>query len=312
MKELDEIVYEKTGKQIEELNKKELLTLLSEISIEEKEYNSEETKNMIKHNKKNLFCNKPGYNNLGEREFLTKEEIRSYYVKLKLLWSKQLKEDGVKLPQLYSGNSYTLDSLVLIYLFHKFKKKVSKQELSRFLKNMGRPSNNMQQARHLGQQKGWYIISGQRKDIGSKKYNLKSGDYALISVKKPYPSFRAEKRNCSLTESKWEEIKNSYDNRCATCGSKEGQPHLYYKSHKTQLTKGHMDPQKPLSNNNVIPQCQMCNRSSLNNFVFDKKGRVKAVNNPDFIKNSSEEIQKEIFKILQEKFSNIQVKISEG
>lgn len=206
------------------------------------------------------------------------------------------------MPQLYRGSSFTIDSLVLVYLLKKFKQRVSKKELSRFLKNMGTPSSNMQQARHLGQQKGWYIISGQRGDIGSFKYNLRSGDYALISLKDSYPSYRPEKRNGVLLDSEWKNIKKNYNNRCATCGSKEGDTHLYFNSHITKLTKGHMDPRNPLTISNTIPQCQMCNRSSLNNFVFDKKGRVKAINNPNFINNSSVDVQKEVLKILKKKF----------
>jgi hypothetical protein len=222
---------------------------------------------------------------------ITDEEIQSLFNKLKKEYDNNLAKQGVKFFNLYRGDDYSKNALVLIYLYKNFKKKVSKQELISFLSKMDNPSEDVQQARHLAQQKGWYIISGQRGDIGKDKYNLKSGDYALISTKEKYPSYKPKKRDLTLNKDTWEKIKKEYNYRCATCGSKEGEANLRYPSSKTKLTQGHMDPNKELTYKNTIPQCNMCNRPSRNYFVFDKRGRVDKIADPKFIMRSDKPIQ---------------------
>ena len=57
---------------------------------------------------------------------------------------------------------------------------------------------------------------------------------------------------------RWNEKKEYFDHKCATCGDKEktlsssnGIP--------VRLEKGHVDPRKPYSHSNIIPQCGSCN-----------------------------------------------------
>lgn len=38
-----------------------------------------------------------------------------------------------------------------------------------------------------------------------------------------------------------------------------------------------MNPSKPITLDNLIPQCQICNQAYQDDFVFDIKGRVVAV-----------------------------------
>lgn len=93
-----------------------------------------------------------------------------------------------------------------------------------------------------------------------------------------------------------------YGNRCATCGSKEGEPHFHWPNTITKLTKAHMDPGKPLVKGNIIPQCDKCNRADRNNWAYDERGRVIKLANPNIIKNSDEEIRWKVYKILYEEF----------
>lgn len=225
-------------------------------------------------------------------------ELTKFYNEIKMNWEKYLKKSSVRMPNLSSGGKYTINSLVLIYLYSKLGKIVSKQELTEFLKSMGIESNDVQQARHLAQQSGWYILSGTRGDIECKEYGIAPGEYLLKTIKEAYPSYKKLKRTESLNATSWDELKLMYNYRCATCGSKEGEKNFLYPASNTILQQGHKDPSKPLTIDNTIPQCQFCNRASRNYFVFDNKGRVEKINDPHFVLKSTKEIQKEILKLL--------------
>lgn len=225
-------------------------------------------------------------------------ELTKFYNEIKMNWEKYLKKSSVRMPNLSSGGKYTINSLVLIYLYSKLGKIVSKQELTEFLKSMGIESNDVQQARHLAQQSGWYILSGTRGDIECKEYGIAPGEYLLKTIKEAYPSYKQLKRTESLNAASWEELKLMYNYRCATCGSKEGEKNFLYPASNTILQQGHKDPSKSLTIDNTIPQCPFCNRASRNYFVFDNKGRVEKINNPQFVLKSTKEIRKEMLKLL--------------
>ncbi len=231
----------------------------------------------------------------------TEKFILEQYNKLKESWEENLKKYGVRLSALKKNDgSYTLNALVLIYLYTNINQPISKEEITAFLVNMGYPVIDMQQARHLSAQDGWYIISGQRGDAECKKYSVKSGEYMLLSITEPYPHFKEKRRAEVLKPSSWEELKAHYNNRCISCGSEEGKKNLLYPNSITRLTQGHKDPGKTLSMDNIIPQCQFCNGASQNFFVFDNKGKVVKIYNPKFILRSDEEIQIEMLKLLME------------
>lgn len=229
---------------------------------------------------------------------LSEKIINKAYTEIEISWEKYLKEYDVKLPSLTVRNSYSLNALVLIYLYINLGKVISKQELTNFLESMGYKCNDVQQARHLAQQYGWYILSGTRGDLECKKYNINAGEYMLKTIQEPYPSYKNMKRAESLNASSWEELKRMYDYRCATCGSKEGEFNFLYPASKTRLQQGHKDPSLPLSLDNTIPQCDFCNRASRNYFVFDNKGRVEKINDPRFVLRSSKNVQEEMLELL--------------
>lgn len=228
------------------------------------------------------------------------EQIQFLYNRIREKWKENLKQYNVKMPNLYieSSGAYTKNSLVLIFLYLNEGKKVSKSEVTEFLNFMGMDSNDVQQARHLAQQYGWYILSGTRGDRECKELGIAPGEYMLKTIEEPYPSFKQLKRTESLNASSWEELKMMYYYRCATCGSKEGESNFLYPASNTILQQGHKDPSKPLTLDNTIPQCTFCNRASRNYFVFDNKGRVEKINDPRFVLRSNSDIQKEMLELL--------------
>lgn len=229
-----------------------------------------------------------------------KEEIKIKYNALLKQYKKNLEKYNVKMPNLYKGRNYTLNALVLVYLYSKIGQIVSKQELTDYLRTMGFDINDVQQARHLAQQSGWYILSGKRGDYECNTLGIRSGEYMLKTIEEPYPSYKSLKRTESLNASSWEDLKKMYNDRCATCGSKDKEPNFLYPASTTILQQGHKDPSKPLTIDNTIPQCQFCNRASRNYFVFDNKGRVEKIYDPHFVLRSEKEIQLIMLQLLIE------------
>jgi len=88
---------------------------------------------------------------------LNKKLIESIYKTIADYHEKYLKQFGVKLPKLYAAKKkFTKDALVLAYLAYDYPKtrKVSKEELTKFVRSYYPDINNVQQARHLGAQAG--------------------------------------------------------------------------------------------------------------------------------------------------------------
>jgi len=241
-------------------------------------------------------------------EILEPLEIENTYNIISDFYNKHLKSYGVILPKLKNKNlSYTKDSLVLVYLAYKYpnQKVVTKQELTEFIRRFYPDVNDVQQARHLARQKGWYIISSRRGNhvdvleiLKNKAESITSGDfYYLVSLEEPYPGF---KKRIQPKSKDFEELKKKFDYRCATCGSREGEPNLKNPRRTTRLQKAHMDPLNKESG--FIPQCEECNRAYRDWFVFDNEGRVRTIANPRVILRASIEVQKKVYNILKKKF----------
>ena len=96
---------------------------------------------------------------------LNKKSIESIYKTICEFHEKYLKQFGVKLPKLYdSQGNFTKDALVLVYLAYDYPntRKVSKEELIKFVRSYYPNTNDIQQARHLGAQAGWWIITSDK------------------------------------------------------------------------------------------------------------------------------------------------------
>lgn len=234
---------------------------------------------------------------------LSEQQINQTYELITNYHKKFLEKHGVKLPKLKAGDNYTKNALVLIYLAQDYPNThvVSKTELTEFIKQYYPDTNDVQQARHLGAQKGWFILSGTRNDNIS--IDIPDGSYKLVSLEKYYEGFNAKRREELFVGDYWEELKKAYDYRCACCGSEEGKKHRYWKNIVVTLQKGHKDPSKPLKEGNIIPQCESCNRPDRNYWIYDDKGRVTGVANEKVIDTCSEAVQRKIYKRLYSKYN---------
>lgn len=229
---------------------------------------------------------------------ISDDEIKSIYRGISEYHSKYLKPFDVKLPKLLGQRGYTKDALILVYLAQGYPatKTISKSELTQFIRKYYPNINDVQQARHLGAQKGWFIVAGGR---DNRDVHLNRGEYRLITLEKPYPAFQGHR--VEKTDN-WEKLKAQYGYKCAICGSDEGEFNIHWPNTKTKLQKGHMNPRKPLVPGNIIPQCQKCNRADRNNWVYDERGRVIKLANPIVIKRSDKDVRRKVYRILHKEF----------
>ena len=229
---------------------------------------------------------------------LSDDEIKNTYEMICSYYNNYLKPYGVKLPKLIGSAGYIKDALTLVYLAQGYPhtRSVSKGELTEFIRSFYPGVSDVQQARHLGQQKGWFIAAGGR---DNRDVILRRGEYQLVTLEKPYPAFHGHRVEETAD---WGSLKAEYGYRCVTCGSEEGKLNIHYPNTITKLQKSHKDPNKPLAPGNIIPQCQKCNRADRNNWVYNETGRVIKLANPIAIKRSDEEIRRKVYKILYEEF----------
>ena len=211
---------------------------------------------------------------------MNEQEVLETFKTIAKYYEEYLKDYGVKLVKLKDSKGYyTKDALVLVYLARNYPhtQAVSKGELTEFIRAFYPNVSDVQQARHLSKQGGFYIVSGTRGDIGQK---IPAGYYQLITLEKPYPSFKPDRRS-GIESADFESLKKEYGYKCAACGSVEGEPHNFRKNERTILQEGHMNPALPLEFGNVIPQCQVCNRPDRDRWIYDKTGRVIEIADSD-------------------------------
>ncbi|MGI9307356.1 MAG: hypothetical protein ACR2P5_08665 [Gammaproteobacteria bacterium] len=126
--------------------------------------------------------------------------------------------------------------------------------------------------------------------------------HALHDPRAPSPEFETEKtrRGGRLSAANFNDIKKIYGYCCATCGAAENKPNPRYGKELVKLQQGHMDPDGPSDDlNNIIPQCQFCNRAYRRDFVFDDKGRVEAVADVRPVRRANQHVQKKIWEYLR-------------
>jgi len=219
-----------------------------------------------------------------EKKILPEEKIKEIWQLITKKHSEHLSKYGVALPNLKVRRKgqieFSKDALVLVYLAQGYPntKWISKESLTAFIREYFPDTNDVQSARHLGMQKGFYIVSsrqGNNYPENKPPPSEKGTYYLLVSLEKPHPAFRPKRRQ--EVEVDFSAIKQGYQNRCATCGSEEGMPHLKYPQVTTRLQRGHRNPHLPLTPENTIPQCELCNRAYRNWWIFDERGRVEGI-----------------------------------
>ena len=216
----------------------------------------------------------------------TPEELQTAWEQLQEIHLEYLAQHEVKIPQVtdYAANQ---KSFWLAVLYFWKDRKVHKDEISE-LARRDRPNDAAdQQVRHL-RADGW--------DIGQEK-----GVHQLNPFRpsERHANTHARRRN-RLTATSFESIKKAFGYRCATCGAREGQPDPRYGGEPVKLQQGHQDPNKPGDNlENIIPQCQFCNRAYKGDFTFDDKGRAHAVADVGPVQRASKVLQEEIYQWLK-------------
>ena len=229
----------------------------------------------------------------GSHVYMSPEEIEKWWGILESEYATHLKQYNVVLPKKDSSNA-----LWLVYLKKHEGKMVHKDTISAFVNSVNPKSGKDQQVRHLAA-KGWYILNKGDKILKEDK-TIPSGYHLLVTTESPKPSFlwKALKRAGRISAQNFDQLKITYDNRCATCGSQEGKPHLLEPTQRTKLQQGHMNPRMALSLDNSIPQCQLCNQIYQDDYVFNEKGRVIAVASSRPVLKADKEVLEEIRKAL--------------
>ena len=170
--------------------------------------------------------------------------------------------------------------------------------MSEFVRRYIKDAALDQQVRHLGTQYFWYVLNRGAK-IPNTDATVPSGYNYLVSIEMPNPRAVAEaiKRTGRLCAKNFSELKLAYGGKCATCGIEEGKKD-FRNEEIVFLQQGHMNPRKALTLENTIPQCQYCNQTYKDYFLFNEHGRVVAVNNPLILLKSPKDVQDEMITIL--------------
>lgn len=166
---------------------------------------------------------------------------------------------GVKLPALLgTDRRYTVAGLCLVFFAVHVGEIRTKAQLIDFLNAMNCPTTDPQ-PRHLGMQHGFnFLVKGCYHPVA--KRVLKCGEYSLLDIDTPHPSFANMHRVSTVHAGGFAKLKHAYCGRCAVCGSAEGERHLKNAHMVTALEKGHCDPRMPLTHDNCIPMCTLCNQ----------------------------------------------------
>lgn len=228
--------------------------------------------------------------------------IKAYNIYLKPYGVKALwNESNLKSIETENDIKKLTDKELQMIFLYKYKESfVHKDLVSEFVRRHKKNAGLDQQVRHLGTQCYWYVLNKGTKVPDSEEI-VPSGYNYLVSIEIPNPKAikMALKRARRSSAKTFEELKFVYDERCATCGLKEGELD-WRNGKKVVLQQGHMNPRKELTLDNTIPQCDYCNQTYLDYFIFDENGRVIAVNNPEVLLKSPKDIQDEFITFLLE------------
>lgn len=212
------------------------------------------------------------------------EKHKKLWAELTALHDKYLKPYKVKLPRIGTDRCIWL---VVLYEAYKINPDsfVSKDKIADVVRQYRPEASGDQQIRHL-KRDGWYLRSEKIANI----------IHHAIDPTKLAPEYidSIRKEQDLLGAGDFEAIKQAWDNRCATCGGVEGDKSWRHYDKPIKLQEGHKDPAKGLAPKNVIPQCQYCNQAYKNDFVFDDKGRVRAVADISPIKRASASVKQKI------------------
>lgn len=218
----------------------------------------------------------------------TAAELQNAWNELREIHETYLLPYEVKIPSV-EHYSEIARSIWLAVLFHFSDEPVHKDVISDVCQRDKPGLARDQQVRHL-KREGWHLTG--------------TGGYHQLDPYQPSAEWVTERNQQAgrLHADTFENLKQLYGNSCATCRATEGRPDPRYGQDKVILQQGHMDPARPATKDNIIPQCQFCNRAYRSDFVFDSKGRVHAVADVRPVRRASRRVQKMIFDWLKSRF----------
>jgi hypothetical protein len=215
------------------------------------------------------------------------------YNEIKELWKANLQPHGVHLPGFDTHGAW-----VIVYLYCHLGEEVHKNAVSTWIRNNWISTVSESQTRHLGSQGGWnFYIGGMKRPDGQViSGGKRSGVGVLWDMTTVAPHWK-QHRKSAVNRGDWDEIKQAFDYRCATCGSKEGEANFRNTSLITSLQKGHMNNEagSDMSASNIIPQCLECNQAYRDKVNFDETGLVCSLSSTELVRKSSPEIKRRIF-----------------
>ena len=216
----------------------------------------------------------------------TPDELQAAWIDLQAIHTEYLAVHGVRIPQVEHYTEHGR-ALQLAVLWHYRDQEVHKDRISEIAQRDTDGAAADQQVRHL-KRDGW--------ELGPTAGRHKLNPYV---VSQELQTANARKR-MRLSGGDFDTIKRAFGSRCATCGAREGRPDPRYGGVViVQLQQGHRDPHQAGDDpDNIIPQCQFCNRSYRSDFVFDDKGRAYAVASINPVRRASAVVQQLILEWL--------------
>lgn len=178
----------------------------------------------------------------------------------------------VRIPRLLSGTRYTVAALMLVFFYLNLGRVRTIADLREFLQEHGCFSLSPQ-PRHLGMQHGFRFLV-QNCVHPRLKGTLRRGQYCLLTLASAHPSAACRHRDSSLTDAGFHRLRRRFADRCAVCGSKDGEPHFKNVLLRTTIERGHADPRRPLSVRNCLPMCRLCNCTYKNKVAFNSRGII--------------------------------------
>jgi len=122
---------------------------------------------------------------------ISPQKIEELYSDLESAHRRFLKKDGVSLPSLRKADGFTQTAIALVGLYSVLGERVTKSELTDFVRNYVEGARDLQEGRHLATQKGWYIVSGARNDPETRGWPTDT--YSLLSIEKAFPGWEDPK-----------------------------------------------------------------------------------------------------------------------
>ena len=171
------------------------------------------------------------------------KSLKQLEAELRRHWENNLKNKGVKWPS-------HKKLIELCCLYEHMPNPISQDQMLEWHENHGLKYGR--QARHLAREERWDVRTGHSRSTRMVvDKSMKGNELRLHSVKEPNPiADKNQKTRVNLLNAKdWEEILETFKDRgCGVCGTK----------HKN-YDKGHLNREKELKPDNIVPMCPSCN-----------------------------------------------------